>query len=171
MAESNNLELKNGKELNMMGVNINIAEILGDKIAKEWIANIDEDKIKKIIDFLTSEYFTVEKYTGEIKVKAATNSWDNTKYPIDQVKTYFALATKDLLTEKVKEIINSTSYKEEINNIAEELVEYAIEGYKEDLKTELRTRLVDNVLSPDVSFGKVSLNAMINSIIDSRLRM
>lgn len=47
MAESNNIELKNGKELNMMGLNINIAEILGDKIAKEWIANIDEDKMKK----------------------------------------------------------------------------------------------------------------------------
>lgn len=120
---------------------------------------------------MTSEYFTVEKYTGEIKVKDATSSWDNTKYLINHVKTYFALATKDLLTEKVKEIINSTSYKEEINKIAEELVEYAIEGYKENLKTELRTRLVDNVLSPNVSYNRISLYNMINFIIDDKLRV
>lgn len=171
MAEMDNLELKNnGKDLNVLGVNINIAEILGEKIAKEWIGSLDESHMESIIKYLSDEYFTIDKYTDEVKIKHATRDWDSKKYPIDTVKSYFSSATKDLLLEKVKEIINSTEYKETIDKMAEELVDYAIEGYKEDLKKELRTRLVDNVLAPTPSYGDIDLYTIINSLIDARLR-
>lgn len=168
MAEMDNLELKDNKELNVMGVNINIAEILGDKIAKEWIGSLSEEHMKAIFNYLTEEYFTVDKYTDEVHIKRKTDKWNPNGYLIDQVKTYFASATKEILLDGVNAIINSSSYKDRINEIANELVEYAIEGYKEDLKKELRTRLVDNVLSPEPSYGNVSLYSMVNSIIDSR---
>lgn len=165
---SEELNMKNDGSMDIMGVNINISEILGGKIANEWIASLDKEHMDAIIEHLTKEYFKTTAIDKKIIIKTAISDWDRQKYPIDAVQIAFAKKTKELLTERAEEIIKSAEYQKAINQMAEELVQYAIEGYKEDLKKEIKTRLVDNVLYTPTYCGE-NIVALINRVIDSRL--
>lgn len=160
----------NQKNINLMGVNIDISTIIGNKLAEQWIGGLDEEHTKLILDFLTNQYFEIKTYDWQdLKVKTKENDQWNTKvYPLDQAKAVFAEKTKEELLKKVNAIIESKSYQDELDKIADELITYAIEGYKEDLKKELRVRLVDNVLSPTPEYGGRGLYGIVNDIISSR---
>lgn len=168
------LAIKKDGTMDIMGVNINISEILGGKIVNEWLGSLDKEYMDAIIKHLTKEYFfVVSSVDGEVKpiVRSSKTDWDNNRYPIDEVQREFAKKTKELILEKAEEIIQSTAYQESINQIAEELVQYATEGYKEDLKKEIKTRLVDNVIAPSPCYGGENLINIINKAIDCRLNI
>lgn len=159
------------KTVNTMGINIDIASIIGTQIAEQWLGSLDEEHMEVMINFLTDEYFEVKKYDWQdIKLKTAKVQYGK-QYPIDMVKQVFGEKTKEALINRVDEIIQSKNYKEEIDKIANELIDYAINGYKEDLKKELRQRLVNNVLAPTPEYGNESLITIINKIIDYRFKM
>ena len=73
------------------------------------------------------------------------------------------------LSKKVEEIIESTDYQKKIDEIANELVDYSINGYKEDMKNRIRERLVGNVMESAPYYCGVSLHDIINQAIDRRL--
>jgi uncharacterized protein with ATP-grasp and redox domains len=101
------------------------------------------------------------------------NSWGNYKTNDltigELIKVQFNNRIKEELTKKVEEIIATDDYKEKIEEIANELVDYSINGYKEDMKNRIRERLVGNVMDTAPYYGGISLHSIINEIIDQRI--
>ena len=183
MSENNVTEnvIKDGK-MNLMGIDVSIADILGDKILDQYIAQLKEEDIDKIITHISSDLFKKEKYYDYEKKESVENlvlkvrekdNWGNYKdknIPISElIKIYFNNRIAEELRKRVEEIISSTDYQNKINEIANELIEYSINGYKDDMKRRITERLVGNVLDAVPSYGSVSLIDIINSCIDERI--
>ena len=66
---------------------------------------------------------------------------------------------------KVDEIISSEDYQKKADEIANELVEYATNGYKDDMKRQIRERLVGNVIGDPFYNGR-----SLQDIIDERIQ-
>ena len=60
--------------------------------------------------------------------------------------------------------------QEKIEEIANELVDYSINGYKEDMKNRVRERLVGNIMNDSPNYSGISLLEIINHEIDKRMR-
>lgn len=158
-------------EMNLAGININLAEIMGGKIVDQYFAQLDEEHMSAILNYINDTVFEEKKFNcQDIKIKEKTSYYgDNTL--MQNVKKEFAKQTQDMLMEKVKEIISSQDYKDQVDKIANELVQYAIEGYKEDLKNHLREKLVYNILSPEPTYGGISLQRYIEDTVHNILHM
>ena len=172
-------KMENGK-IDVMGINIDISQVLGAKIVDQYIAQLSEEDMQKIMTYISSDLFEetsiynydIGKMVNTLKVKTQTkNRWGDTVTDEcaigNLIKNYFNNRINEELKKKVEDIISSTDYQKKIDEIANELVEYSINGYKEDLKNMLRQKLVDNVLSPEPVYG-MPLSALINRIIDDR---
>ena len=172
--------LKNGK-VNVMGINVDISSILGTKIVDQYLAQLKPEDVEKIMSYIQEDLFTQgwgydDKHDwvkmNKVKVREKDN-WGHYKdkeIPIGEfIKNEFNNRIKEELKKKIEDIISTTEYKEKIDSIANELIDYAINGYKEDLKNMLRRNLVENVLSPEPVYGGISLTQRINDIIDSRI--
>lgn len=178
ITEENKLE--NGK-INMMGVNIDISTILGGKIVDQYLAQLSDEDMQKIINYISADLFeqgscyntSVSKMVQELKVKEPKKDYyghikDN-EIPIGYIiRNYFNERVKEELKKKVEEIINTTDYQEKINTIANQLVDYSINGYAEDMKNRIRERLVGNLLSPLPNYCDTNLIQIINQCIDAR---
>ena len=105
--------------------------------------------------------------------KREKNQWGDYKekeIPIGElIKNQFNERIKDSLLKKVEEIIASTNYQNKINEIANELVDYSINGYKEDLKNRIRERMVGNIMDESPKYCGQSLLDIINYEIDKRM--
>lgn len=177
-------EIKNGK-MDVMGINIDISSVLGEKIIDQYIAQISEEDMQGIMDCISKDFYykkeehiwnyDEQKYHTNMKVELkerSKNGWGQKQGDLtigELIQNKFNERIKEELTEKVEEIIKSTDYQEKINEIAEELVEYAVNGYKEEMKSRLRQRLVDNVVSDSPYFGQYTLTEIIHQEIDRRL--
>jgi hypothetical protein len=172
--------MENGK-IDVMGINIDISQVLGQKIVDQYIAQLSEDEMQKLLSYISSDLFEetsifnfeINQTVKTVKIKEREKDrWGDYKVkeiPIGElIKNHFNDRIKEELKKKVEDIIASTDYQKKIDEIANELVEYSINGYKEDLKNELRQRLVYNVLNPNIEFGGIGLSEYINTIIDSR---
>jgi len=169
--------IKNG-EMNVMGVNVNISQILGDKIVDQYLAQLKEEDMQTLMSYITSDLFTeVGYYKAEdsklIVKERRKDQWGNYRdkeIPIGElIKNHFNNRIKEELKKKVEEIIASTDYQERIESIANELVEYSINGYKEDMKDRIRERLVGNVLDTEPRYYGISLYDIINKVINERI--
>ena len=87
----------------------------------------------------------------------------------EALKEKLAVFKNSLSKEKVEEIIATDDYKQKVEEIANELIDYSINGYKEDMKNRIRERLVGNVMDTMSSYGGVNLMYIINDAIDQRL--
>lgn len=63
----------------------------------------------------------------------------------------------------------SSDYQNKIDEIANELVDYSIDGYKEDMKERIRERLIGNIMDESAHYCGVSLLSIINGEIDKRI--
>ena len=141
--------------------------------------------MQKIIEHISSDLFeTVKTHnweTGEFNVtnkvrvqREEKGYYSGTKYVTDEyaignlIKKLFNQRIKEELTKKVEEIIASADYQSKIDDIANELVEYSINGYKEDMKARIRERLVNNVVDPSPYYGGINLRSIINQEINNR---
>lgn len=176
---SDNIE--NGK-VEVMGVNIDISQVLGEKIINQYMAQLKSEDIEEIMKYISSDLFSatsVYNYeTGErvekLVVKERTkDNWGNYKereIPIGElIKNKFNSRIKEELSKKVEDIIASADYQKKIEEIANELVDYSINGYKEDMKERIRERLIGNVMNESAQYCGVPLIALINQEIDKRM--
>ena len=176
-------KVEKGK-LDLMGMNIDISQILGEKIIDQYIAQLSPEDMQKIMDHISSDLFETIKTknweTGEfnvttkVHVERKEEKWGRTEYVKDEyaigniIKKLFNQRIKEELSKKVEEIIASTDYQNKIDEIANDLVEYSINGYKEDMKARIKTRLVDNVMDPYPYYGGQDLRNIINEEINKR---
>ena len=177
--------MENGK-IDVMGINIDISQVLGQKIVDQYIAQLTEEDMNSIMDFISKDFFVKSKHkvfdynTQEYNEKTVVtikesekDYWGNTKSSQktigELIKNQFNVRIKEELTKKVEEIIATDDYKEKIEQIANELVDYSINGYKEDMKNRIRERLVGNIMDATPYYGGIDLRSIINEEINRRI--
>lgn len=176
-----NDKIENGK-VEVMGINIDISQVLGQKIVDQYMAQLSDENVQKILSYISSDLFCetsvfnyeTGKYVKNLTVKERNKDrWGNCgdkEIPIGElIKNQFNERIKEELKKKVEEIIASTDYQNKINEIANELVDYSINGYKEDMKARIRERLVGNVMDESAQYCGISLFSIINQEIDKRI--
>lgn len=156
-----------------MGINIDISQVLGQKIVDQYIAQLRDEDVEMLMKYISEDLFT-QTYNNELVIKRREKDrWGDYKIkemPIGElIKNQFNERIKEELSKKVEEIIASTNYQKKIDEIANELVDYSINGYKEDMKYRIRERLVGNVLSESAQYCGVPLLSIINQEIDKRI--
>lgn len=178
--------MENGK-IDVMGINIDISQVLGQKIVDQYIAQLTEEDMQTVLDYISQDFFvkknqSVFNYdTNKYDYKMVTcvkerekDNWGNykdNKLTIGElIKNQFNDRIKEELTKKVEEIIATTDYKEKIEQIANELVDYSVNGYKEDMKNRVRERLVGNVMETTPYYNGVDLRYLIQEEINKRLQ-
>lgn len=178
--------MENGK-MDVMGINIDISQVLGQKIVDQYMAQLTEEDMQTVLDYISQDFFVKKnqsvfnydtnkydyKMVACVKEREKDN-WGN--YKSNQltigelIKNQFNNRIREELTKKVEEIIATTDYKEKIEQIANELVDYSINGYKEDMKNRIRERLVGNVMNATPYYDGVDLRYLINEEISKRLQ-
>ena len=174
-------QIKDGK-LEMMGINIDISQILGQKIVDQYIAQISEEDMKTVMDYISADLFSetsvynyelgerVNKLTIKERAKDRWGSYTTKEIPIGEIiRNQFNERIKEELKKKVEEIIATNDYQQKVDEIANELIDYSINGYKEDMKQRIRERLVDNAFRTEPTYGGYPLSALVNRILDERM--
>ena len=165
-------KIENGK-VEVMGINIDISQVLGQKIVDQYIAQLRDEDVETLMKYISEDLFT-QTYDNKLVIKRREKdhwgSYKTNELPIGElIKNKFNERIKEELSKKVEEIIASTDYQKKIDEIANELVDYSINDYKEDMKNRIRERLVGNVMDSAPYYCGVSLHDLINQAIDRRL--
>lgn len=179
--------MENGK-MDVMGINIDISQVLGQKIVDQYMAQLTEADMKTVLDYISQDFFVKKEVTDgwnydtnkyNTKMVAYVkerekDSWG--RYKDDRltigelIKNTFNERIREELTKKVEEIVATSDYQEKIEQIANELVDYSINGYKEDMKNRIRERLVGNVMEATPYYNGVDLRYLINEEINKRMQ-
>ena len=177
--------MENGK-MDVMGINIDISQVLGQKIVEQYMAQLTEEDMQTVLDYISQDFFvkknqSVFNYdTAQYDTKMVTyvkerekDHWGNPKGQNltigELIKKKFNERIREELTKKVEEIVATSDYQEKIEQIANELVDYSVNGYKEDMKNRIRERLVGNIIDESPCYDGVSLLSVIHSEIDKRM--
>ena len=164
-------EIKDGKT-RVMGIDIDISEVIGNKIVDQYLAKLTDEDIEKIMDYISDDLFTT-RLDGSTEVKTTQkDSWGNCRGNRtigDITKELFNERIKEELIKKIEEKIQTEDYQKKINDIADEIIDYSVNGYKEDMKQRIRERLIGNLLNAEPAYCGESLITIINSVIDSRI--
>lgn len=165
--------IKDGK-VEVMGINIDISQVLGQKIVDQYIAQLRDEDIETLMKYISEDLFTNgwdDKLVIKRREKDQWGNYREKEIPIGElIKNQFNSRIKEELSKKVEDIIVSTDYQKKIEEIANELVDYSINGYKEDMKNRIRERLIGNVMDEVPHYCGVSLIGLINQVIDNRTR-
>ena len=179
--------MENGK-MDVMGINIDISQVLGEKIIDQYIAQLTDEDMQAIMDFISQDFFVkrerqvfdydTQQYNSKMvtyvkeREKNQWGSYKTNEMTIGElIQRQFNQRIKEELTKKVEEIIATSDYQEKIEEIANELVDYSVNGYKEDMKNRIRERLVNNVMDKQPYYGGVSLQYIINEEINRRMNL
>ena len=164
-------KIKNGK-LNVMGVDVNISQTLGEMICNQYLSSISEEDMEKIINAVDRELFDKDARTGVKKLRGNNSNFYYETQLMDKVKSEFGKAFKEELTSLLIERMQKPEFKSRMESFADEIIEYAVTGFKEDIAAHIRNRLVSNLFNNDpvVSSGGESLYQIINAVIDNRFR-
>lgn len=158
--------------LNALGVDIKISDIIGERIVDQWMAQLTPEDMNLIFKAVENEifehdssdnkYFKTTKTTGEgwSKKVVETPIWK-------ALQQIFAERFNKIIIEKAEEILSTEKFQQRADQIAEELVEYATNGYKEDLKNRIRERLVNNVVDTYPVYGGLDLRGIIQDEISN----
>ena len=174
-------KIQNGK-MDVMGINIDISQVLGKKIIDQYIAQMSKEDMDELMSYITSDLFderseynyrtgeSVKKLVVKKRTKDQWGVYKEREIPIGElIKNMFNSRIKEELSKKVEEIIMSSDYQDKIDEIANELVNYSIDGYKEDMKERIRERLIGNIMDESAHYCGVSLLSIINGEIDKRI--
>ena len=160
-------KIENGT-MNLMGMQMKISDIIGDKLVDQFIATISPEQMESISKVLFDEVFeTVSReeyddsekkykriqsvqFKKEAKCDSYSSCWGRTEYTTvyERAKSTVSSLYGEMIEEKVKEYIASDEYKEKAEKIAKTIVDYALEGYKDDVIKSVRERLVLPVVYP-----------------------
>lgn len=164
--------MKNGK-VDVMGINIDISQVLGQKIVDNYLAQITEEDMKTIFDYISSDLWTKTWDEKLIVKERKQDQWgyykDKEMTIGERIRNHFNDKISEELKKKCDEIIATTDYQEKIEEIANEIIEYATNGYKADMKTRIKERLVNNVVEGTPGYCGISLTSIINQEINKRI--
>lgn len=156
------------------GVNVPIGQILGEKLVATLMERITDEEFEVLYKYMYDETWKKD-YTGEKVILNYTkkDSYYNTPSTPPTLATYaeslLSEKMKDKIKEKVEEITSSEEFLLKADSIAQEIVEYATEGYKNDMKKRVYERLVANTVDAGMYYGGVDLRSIILQCVDDRL--
>lgn len=170
---------KTGK-INLEGLNIDLSVILGEQLASEYFKHISDEQLQVLFDYMTSEIWKKERDWSkeEMSEKYVLNyqkrdSYYNSKSEAPAIAQYARKQLEEKLKEdiakKIEEIVETDEYKKRAEEIAQEIVEYATEGYKKDMMARIKARLVEDPLSSDF-FGGINIRSIIREEIYNAVR-
>ena len=165
--------VNNGDKFYAQDADIKLIEQIGAKLADKYIDQLSEDNIKIIYKAISEEIF-VNSYDGNpqslrLQVTDPDSYYGNKKDALlwKMIKQQVARQFSNKITSKVDEIIASDQFNKKADEIAEELVEYATNGYKSDMKERIRQRLVNNVLENEpVYFEKPLKQVIVDTVAE-----
>lgn len=162
----------------VLGLDIQFSKMLGDVLVENYLKQLTEDDMKLITDYMTQDLFDYKQVTDrktyeehlekivkqdwETKSDSWSRSWEKHESVGTQVKKMFNARFKEEIKKKIDEIIQSDEYSEKIDGIAHEIIDYCIEGYKEDLKNSIREKLIGNIMHDMPYYGGISLHDIIH---------
>jgi len=162
--------------LSTLGVDIKISDIIGEKLVNQWIARLSEEDMNVIFKAIDDEVFEKTLYEDSITLKTRTlvdDRWSTTKYedtPIWKIaKQKITASISEDIAKRVDAIIDSEQYQKRASDIANEIVEYATNGYKDDLKKRVYERLVVNTTEYMPQFYGQDLRSIIRDEIQHAL--
>lgn len=160
------INVKNGN-LDMLGMQIKISDIIGDKIVDQFMATMSPEQMDAITRALFNYIFEVgtkdvwddakQGYSKITTIEFKTqeyrrDTWGSSHKEDTPIYKHAKATVIDkysaIIEEKVKEYLDSPEYKTKAEKIAKEIVDYALEGYKEDIIRGVRERLVLPTLYP-----------------------
>ena len=151
-------QLDNNGKVSMMGMNIDINNVIGKNIVDQFMASLNEQEISDLNDQIKGKLFSLLTiYNSDNKERQAlcVKEKEHGVYR-DQDTTIWA-SVKNKIAEKLTndifnkcmEIIDTDEYHKKVDSIAEQIVEYATEGYKKDMKECIYNKLVGSVANPN----------------------
>lgn len=161
--------------------------MLGDAVVENYLKQLTEDDMKLITHYMTQDLFDYKKVTDqntheEHLEKIVKQDWETRdsrswSYSSEkhesvgtQVKKMFNARFKEEVKKKIDEIIQSDEYSETIDGMAHEIIDYCIEGYKEDLKSSIREKMIGNIMHDIPYYGGISLHDIIHQELSNYIR-
>jgi len=164
----------------LMGLDIDFSKVLGDVVVENFMKSISEEEMQKIVDYMVQDLFEEVRdwntegkdgkplYTKRVKESWNTdNGWNRQQHESvgDHIKKMFNERVSKELQKKIDEIITSTDYQEKIEKMAQDIVDYSVEGYKEDLKDSIRQKMIGNVMHNEQYYGGQELINIIHQVV------
>lgn len=135
---------------------------------------ITDEEFEVLYKYMHDETWKKD-YSGEKVILNYTkkNNYYNTPSTPSTLATYaeslLAEKMKEKIKAKVEEITSSEEFLFKADQIAQEIVDYATEGYKKDMKARVYERLVANTVDSGIYYGGVDLKSIIYEVVDERL--
>jgi len=167
---SNNTDLS----FEIGGVNVPIGQILGEKLVASLMERITEEEFEVLYKYMHDQTWKKD-YSGENVILNYTkkDNYYNTPSTPPTLATYaeklLAEKMKERIQAKVEEITSSEEFLSKADQIAQEIVDYATEGYKKDMKARVYERLVANTVDAGMYYHGVDLKHLIYQCIDERI--
>lgn len=135
------------------------------------MTRITPEEMEVLFKFMHDETWSKDYKNEPILRYKSPNSWSSQEPPklATFARNLLADRMKEAIQIKVEEIVKSEEFIKKADEITEELVEYATEGYKRDMKERLRTRLVGNITDGSVYYGGISLVDLVRSEVQNTI--
>ena len=157
------------------GVNVPIGQILGEKLVASLMERITDEEFEVLYKYMHDQTWKKD-YCGEKVILNYTkkDNYYNTPSTPPTLATYaenlLSEKMKERIKAKVEEITSSEEFLSKADQIAQEIVDYATEGYKKDMKARVYERLVANTVDAYPCYGGADLRSIIFQCINERLR-
>ena len=161
----------------VLGIDIQFSKILNDSIVENFLSQITEEDMKLLFEYITQDLFDYKRksYDSDEMQKivkqdwTSGNGWNSTTYKSlgTEVKERFNQRFKEELEKKIAEIIATDEYSKKIDEMAHEIIDYSVKGYKEDLKQSIREKMIGNVMGNSQSYGGEDLTYVIHQVVQS----
>ena len=182
VAESNNVAKGDYDKGNVLGLEVQFSKMLGDVIVENYLKQLTEDDMKMLIDYISQDLFeeyedwSKDKKDSDFIKKRIKDNWtESTGYGYSRSETVYSVGGKiremfnkrisEELQKKIEDIIATKDYQDKIEAMAQEIVEYSVEGYKEDLKESIREKMIGNVMSNRQTYGNQDLLTVIHEVV------
>ena len=166
---------------NVLGIEFSINDILSKTIIDKYLSTLTQEDLDILYKGLNSALFDyksiyddeqghmVSKKTLKTKV-TIKDQYGYSKEEMTPLYKYLSSKVQEELckdvTEKVTAITQTDEYKNKVDQMANEIIEYATEGWKNEVKESIRARFIGDVLNPQVfSYQSIGLNDVINGIM------
>ncbi len=161
--------------LKAWGMNVSISEIVGERIVDTWMSQISPEDMQLIYKAIEDELFSHDYQDHKFfkKTKTEESRWSSKEVdtPIwKMTQDVFATKYKDVIISKAEEIIASEEYQQKAQQVAQDIVDYAIEGYKIDLKNRIRERLVNNVVDAEPMYNVLPLRDIVRQEVEAAIQ-
>lgn len=172
-------------QASVLGLEVQFSKMLGDVIVENYLKQITEEDMKMLIDYISQDLFEeyesyVRKDDGsheEVVKKRIKENWkestgygysskSETVYSVGgKIREMFNTRVSEELQKKIEEIVATKDYQDKIEAMAQEILEYSVEGYKEDLKESIREKMIGNVMCNNQTYGGQQLIDVIHEVV------